>query len=71
MHGAPPARERLVRFGDDSFGRFPRTRWAFSHIRQLMPTAVVARQDAPVAPLPRAERDDLDADSRRSAAARR
>jgi CubicO group peptidase (beta-lactamase class C family) len=60
MVGAPPPPERLVRFADGSFTRFPRTRWAFSHIRQLMPTSVVAREDSPICALPRQERDDLD-----------
>ena len=61
MIGAPPPPERLIRFADGSFARFPRTRWAFAHIRQLMPTSVVPREDAPVYVLPRRERDDLDA----------
>jgi CubicO group peptidase (beta-lactamase class C family) len=61
MVGSPPPSDKLIRFADASFTRFPRTRWSFSHMRELMPTAVVARRDAPVCPLPRAERDDLDA----------
>lgn len=61
MIGTPPPPERLIRFADGSFTRFPRTRWAFSHIRQLMPTSVVARQDARVCVLERQERDDIDA----------
>jgi CubicO group peptidase (beta-lactamase class C family) len=61
MIGAPPPPERMIRFADASFIRFPRTRWSFSHMRELMPTSVVAREDAPVCPLPRQERDDLDA----------
>jgi CubicO group peptidase (beta-lactamase class C family) len=61
MTGAPPPPERLIRFDDSSFTRFPRTRWSFAHMRQLMPTSVVAREAAPVYVLPRAERDDIDA----------
>jgi CubicO group peptidase (beta-lactamase class C family) len=61
MVGAPPPSDRLIRFDDSSFARFPQSRWTFSHIRQLMPTSVVAREDAPVYRLPRRERDDLDA----------
>ena len=61
MIGAPPPPDRLIRFADGSFTRFPRTRWAFAHIRQLMPTSVVPRQDAQVCVLPRADRNDLDA----------
>ncbi|MBA3271932.1 MAG: serine hydrolase [Acidobacteria bacterium] len=61
MVGAPPPSERLIRFGDSSFARFPRTRWSFAHMRQLMPTSVVPREDAPVVALPRRDRDDLEA----------
>jgi CubicO group peptidase (beta-lactamase class C family) len=61
MVGAPPPAERLIRFADGSFTRFPRTRWSYSHMRQLMPTSVVPREDAPVVALPRQKRDDLDA----------
>ena len=61
MVGSPPPSDKLIRFADSGFTRFPRTRWAFSHMRQLIPTSVVARQDAPIVPLPRADRDDLDA----------
>jgi CubicO group peptidase (beta-lactamase class C family) len=60
MVGSPPPPDRLIRFADSSFTRFPRTRWSFTHMRQLIPTSVVAREDAPVCPLPRRERDDLD-----------
>jgi CubicO group peptidase (beta-lactamase class C family) len=60
MVGSPPPVEKLIRFADASFTRFPRTRWSYSHVRELMPTTVVARRDTPVQPLHRAERDDLD-----------
>ncbi len=40
---------------------FPQNRWANSHYRELVPTKVVARGHGPVHPLPRAERQDLDA----------
>ncbi len=52
---------REPRFGDGSWFRFPKTRWSFSNIRQLLPTRLVSRGDGPVAPLPRAERADIDA----------
>jgi CubicO group peptidase (beta-lactamase class C family) len=61
MVGSPPPQDRLVRFADDSWLRFPQQRWAFSNIRQLMPTRLVSRGDGPVAELPRAERSDIDA----------
>jgi len=61
MVGSPPPPDKLIQWADDSWFRFPQTRWSWSHIRQLMPTLVVARGDGPVAALPRAERADIDA----------
>ena len=61
MVGAPPPPDKLIRFSDGSWLRFPQTRWSFSNIRQLIPTKMVARGDGPVSVLPRAERDDIDA----------
>jgi CubicO group peptidase (beta-lactamase class C family) len=61
MVGAPPPQDKLVRFSDGSWFRFPQTRWSFSNIRQLMPTRVVSRGDGPATTLPRAERTDIDA----------
>ncbi|HEY8608019.1 MAG TPA: serine hydrolase [Noviherbaspirillum sp.] len=46
MQGFPPAADKMVRFGDASFLQFPRTRWSFSHMRELLPTANVWRGDA-------------------------
>ncbi|MCO5123543.1 MAG: 6-aminohexanoate hydrolase, partial [Rhizobacter sp.] len=60
MEGFPPPPERTVGFADGSAWAFPRTRWSFSHMRELFPTANVSRGDAQVALLPRAERRDLD-----------
>jgi CubicO group peptidase (beta-lactamase class C family) len=48
------------RFSDDSWFRFPQTRWSFSNIRQVLPTSVVSRGDGPVTTLPRQERIDID-----------
>ena len=61
MVGSPPPPDKLIRFADASFTRFPRTRWSYSNMRQLLPTRVVARADRPVRALPRDERGDLDA----------
>ena len=61
MKGSPPPADRLVLFADGSFYRFPQTRWAFSHMRELVPTVTVSRGQGPVSALPRAERTDLDA----------
>lgn len=60
MIGSPPPPDRVIRFADSSFARFPRTRWSYSHMRQLMPTSVVARGNAAVIVLPRDERTDID-----------
>lgn len=57
MRGFPPPPDKIIRFIDGSSSRFPNTRWAFSHTRELVPTASVSRGDGNVAPLPRAERD--------------
>ena len=61
MVGSPPTPEKMVRFADGSWFEFPRTRWSFTNIRQLMPTAVVRRGNGPVSALLRAERSDIDA----------
>jgi CubicO group peptidase (beta-lactamase class C family) len=61
MVGSPPPPDRLIRFANGSFARFPRTRWSYSHVRELMPTRVVARGDSAVRALPRSERRDIDA----------
>ena len=61
MAGSPPPADKVIRFADGSFYQFPQTRWAFSHMRELVPTVAVSRGAGPVSPLPRAERRDLDA----------
>ena len=60
MVGSPPPPDKLIRFADNSFSRFPRTRWSYAHMRQLLPTSVVSRGDAVVNALPREERTDID-----------
>ncbi len=60
MSGHPPAPERLVRFADGSFLKFPQTRWSYSHMRELRPSARVDRGSAPVLALPYELRSDLD-----------
>ncbi|WP_424629431.1 serine hydrolase domain-containing protein [Bradyrhizobium sp. SYSU BS000235] len=57
MQGFPPPPDKIIRFADGSSSRFPNTRWAFSHIRELVPTANVSRGQGPIVALPRAERD--------------
>ena len=60
MQGSPPPPEKVIKFEDGSFGRFPQTRWSFAHYRELFPTARVSRGNRPVSVLPRALRNDLD-----------
>jgi len=61
MVGAPPPAAKVIRFADGSHYKFPQTRWAFSHMRELVPTTPVSRGSGAVSELPRAERTDIDA----------
>lgn len=58
MTGAPPfpprSRVTLANWQDPPFNR-----WAFQHVRELIPTARISRGDAPAWQLPRADRDVL------------
>ncbi|MBT9526830.1 MAG: serine hydrolase [Rhizobacter sp.] len=60
MVGSPPPPDRIIRFEDGSYWRFPAMRWTASNFRQLMPTVNVSRGLGPIAPLPVAHRDDID-----------
>ena len=57
MTGFPPPPERAITFADGSFRSFPQLRWAWSNIRQLVPTVGVWRGPGPASPLPRSEQD--------------
>ena len=61
MQGSPPPLDKVIKFEDGSFSRFPQARWSFSHYRELFPTARVTRGPGAIAPLPRVIRRDLDA----------
>jgi CubicO group peptidase (beta-lactamase class C family) len=61
MAGSPPLPDKLIRFEDETFYKFPQWRWTFSHWRELRPTLSVGRGTAPVRPLASALRADLDA----------
>lgn len=43
MQGSPPAPDKVIRFADDEFLKFPRNRWALSHMRELVPTVNIWR----------------------------
>lgn len=60
MRGTPPPPGKIIRIEDGSFLQFPKTRWSFSHMRELVPTANVRRGSGPASALPRAERPDID-----------
>ena len=57
MQGLPPLPAQSIRFEDDQFLSFPRNRWALSHLRELMPTASVARSAAVTASWPTPDAD--------------
>ncbi|MDI1261974.1 MAG: serine hydrolase [bacterium] len=57
MQGFPPPRDKTITFQDGSFRSFPELRWAWSNIRQLVPTVNVWRGTGPASVLPRAEQD--------------
>ncbi len=61
MQGSPPPPEKIIKFEDGSYGRFPQTRWSFAHYREFFPTARVSRGKSPVSVLPVKLRSDLDA----------
>lgn len=55
MAGSPPPSGALVTLAN--WQDAPYLRWAYVHVRELIPTAAISRGDVPVTPLPRAERD--------------
>ena len=59
MQGAPVPADKQVRWTDGSMWRFPQQRWAFSHMRELVPTVNIGRKGA-VSVLPQVPRDDVD-----------
>ena len=61
QQGLPPAPEQRIHWADAGHMRFPTHRYAFSNMRQFLPTARVVRGNGPVWELPVALRDDLDA----------
>ena len=61
QQGLPPAPGKTIHWADAGHMRFPSHRYAFSNMRQFLPTARVSRGAGPVWELPVALRDDLDA----------
>ena len=60
MQGHPPPIDKRVQQSDGSFFTFPKTRWAFSNTREIVPTSNIPRGTGAVSTLPTALRDDLD-----------
>ncbi|MFZ6644923.1 serine hydrolase domain-containing protein [Undibacterium sp. TJN25] len=52
MQGFPPPPDKVVTFGNGSFYSFPRTRWSFSHMREMVPTVNVWRGSSAPSVLP-------------------
>lgn len=61
MVGSPPDEDRILRFYDGSFFKFPAMRWSVSNFRQLMPTVNVSRGLGAPVPLQRQLDDSIDA----------
>jgi hypothetical protein len=57
MQGFPPPPDKRITFQNGSFRSFPELRWAWSNVRQLVPTVNVWRGAGPASVLPRAEQD--------------
>src|ERR1700761_4583233 len=57
MRGFPPAPDRTITFQNGSFRSFPELRWAWSNIRQLVPTVNVWRGAGPASVLPSEDHD--------------
>jgi CubicO group peptidase (beta-lactamase class C family) len=57
MQGFPPPPDKTITFHNGSFRGFPELRWAWSNIRQLVPTVNVWRGAGPASVLPRQEHD--------------
>ena len=62
MAGSPPPSGSLVTLAN--WQDPPYLRWAYLHVRELIPTALISRGDAPVTPLQHAERNLNDVEFR-------
>lgn len=60
MVGSPPPPERILRFDDGSYFRFPAMRWSVAHFRELMPTVNVSRGTGAPTTFKPSLRDDID-----------
>src|SRR5689334_10384796 len=60
MVGSPPPPDKLLRYEDGSYLKFPQWRWTFSHWREFWPTIAVSRGAGPLCALDISPRTDLD-----------
>lgn len=60
MKGFPPPPDKIIRFSDGSYFKFPQMRWSVCHFQQLMPTKAVSRGLSSAVPFAREELPDLD-----------
>ncbi len=60
MVGSPPPADKLLRFDDGSYFRFPAMRWSVANFRQLMPTVNVSRGLGNAQPLVLAADNEID-----------
>ena len=60
MEGLPPPADKRLHWAQADHMRFPMHRYAYSHMREFLPTARVSREQGAVWDLPVALRDDLD-----------
>jgi CubicO group peptidase (beta-lactamase class C family) len=60
MQDSPPPPDKRIQYRDGSFYQFPKTRWSFAHMRQLVPTVRISRGQGKASALPLALRTDLD-----------
>jgi len=61
MVGAPPPADKVIRFDDGSYFRFPQWRWSVANFRQLMPTVTVSHGAGAPSRLKLKPRADIDA----------
>lgn len=54
MRGFPPLPDKQITFENPAGNAFPRNRWTFSHVREVVPTANVWRGSGAASPLPAA-----------------
>ena len=60
MEGLPPAADKRLAWARADHMRFPMHRYAYSHMREFLPTARVGRGQGAITELPVALRDDID-----------